>query len=85
MLAAAPATLYAMTAFAEGDGARANIGIERALVARPDYRMAQLLDHGIWYGLPPSKLIASLVEDARKQRARIVRRGKRAARTKPRR
>ncbi|MEO8329762.1 MAG: DUF4192 domain-containing protein, partial [Candidatus Nanopelagicales bacterium] len=60
-LAAPPATMYALCAYARGEGARANIGLERALTASPDYRMAVLLDTAIASGMPPQWLIPDLV------------------------
>jgi Domain of unknown function (DUF4192) len=50
----APASLLAFTAWQSGDGALANIAIERALDADPAYSMALLLAEAIESGLPPS-------------------------------
>ena len=50
----APAALLAFTAWQSGDGALANIAIERALDADPAYSMALLLAEAIESGLPPS-------------------------------
>ena len=50
----APASLLAFTAWQSGDGALANIAIERALDADPAYSMAHLLAEAIESGLPPS-------------------------------
>ncbi len=50
----APAALLAFTAWQSGDGALANIAIERALDADPGYSMALLLAEAIESGLPPS-------------------------------
>jgi Domain of unknown function (DUF4192) len=50
----APASLLAFTAWQSGDGALANIAIERALDADPVYSMALLLAEAIESGLPPS-------------------------------
>jgi hypothetical protein len=50
----APASLLAFTAWQSGDGALANIAIERALAADPDYSMAHLIGQALDAGLPPS-------------------------------
>ena len=50
----APASLLAFTAWQSGDGALANVAIERALVADPEYSMAHLLEQALDAGLPPS-------------------------------
>ena len=50
----APASLLAFTAWQSGDGALANIAIERALAADPGYSMALLLAEAVESGLPPS-------------------------------
>ncbi|WP_410814850.1 DUF4192 domain-containing protein [Micromonospora sp. 067-2] len=52
-LSAAPACLLAVTAYLGGDGALANIAVERALNADPDYRLAHLLGHALQAGVPP--------------------------------
>lgn len=50
----APAlTLLGLLAWWTGDGARAGALVERALAARPDYRLAVLLDDALTVGLPP--------------------------------
>lgn len=49
-----PAALLAFTAWQCGDGALANIAIERALAADPQYSMALLLRDVIDAGVPPS-------------------------------
>lgn len=51
---AAPASLLAFTAWQQGDGALANVALDRALAAQPDYSMAQLLRQVINAGAPPS-------------------------------
>ncbi|OLT19393.1 hypothetical protein BJF79_16825 [Actinomadura sp. CNU-125] len=53
--AAGPAALLAYAAYAGGDGGLANIAIDRALDADPDYSMAVLLRQVITSGIPPSK------------------------------
>jgi len=50
----APASLLAFTAWQSGEGALANIAIERALAADPGYSMARLLGQALDAGLPPS-------------------------------
>ena len=50
----APASLLAFTAWQSGDGALANVAIERALAADPEYSMAHLLEQALDAGLPPS-------------------------------
>jgi hypothetical protein len=50
----APASLLAFCAWQEGDGALANIAVERALAADPEYSMAQLIGEAVAAGLPPS-------------------------------
>ncbi|MEU1969673.1 DUF4192 domain-containing protein [Micromonospora sediminicola] len=51
--AAAPACLLAVTAYLAGDGALANIAVDRSLRADPDYRLAHLLGHALQAGVPP--------------------------------
>ena len=50
----APASLLAFTAWQSGEGALANMAIERALAADPGYSMAHLLGQALDAGLPPS-------------------------------
>jgi hypothetical protein len=50
----APASLLAFTAWQSGEGALANIAVERALAADPGYSMAHLLGQALDAGLPPS-------------------------------
>lgn len=50
---AAPLTLLALLAWWEGDGARANALLERALSADPDHRLGQLLAEVLAAGLAP--------------------------------
>jgi uncharacterized protein DUF4192 len=50
----APASLLAFTAWQSGEGAVANVAIERALAADPEYSMAHLLGQALDAGLPPS-------------------------------
>jgi hypothetical protein len=51
----APASLLAFTAWQAGDGTLANIAIERAMDADPQYSMALLLSDVIEAGVPPSE------------------------------
>jgi hypothetical protein len=51
---AAPASLLAFVAWQCGDGALANIAVERALAADPEYSMAHLISQALEAGLPPS-------------------------------
>jgi hypothetical protein len=50
----APASLLAFTAWQSGEGALANIAIDRALEADPRYSLAQLLRDIMDAGVPPS-------------------------------
>ena len=50
----APASLLAFTAWQSGDGAFANVAIERALAADAEYSMAHLIGQALDAGLPPS-------------------------------
>ncbi|HEY2266984.1 MAG TPA: DUF4192 domain-containing protein [Streptosporangiaceae bacterium] len=51
---AAPASLLAFVAWQSGDGALANVALDRALADDPQYSMAQLLRQVITAGTPPS-------------------------------
>lgn len=51
---AAPASLLAFTAWQAGDGALANLAIDRALTDQPDYSMALLIHDALAAGLPPT-------------------------------
>jgi hypothetical protein len=51
---AAPASLLAFVAWQAGDGALANVALDRALADEPTYSMAQLLRQVITAGTPPS-------------------------------
>jgi hypothetical protein len=57
-LDAAPATLLAVSAWLRGDGAMANVALERALASRPGYRLAELLGQALTACLPPAGLRA---------------------------
>ncbi|WP_369253244.1 DUF4192 domain-containing protein [Geodermatophilus amargosae] len=64
-----PATLLAVSAWLRGDGAMANVALDRALAADPDAELPQLLADGLAACLPPSALRAlissTLEQDAR--------------------
>jgi hypothetical protein len=51
---AAPASLLAFTAWQAGDGALANLALDRALADDPGYSMARLLRDALAAGAPPS-------------------------------
>jgi hypothetical protein len=54
--AAPPATLLAMTNYRLGDGARANVALDRALADDESYRLATLLSEAIVGAIPPDEL-----------------------------
>jgi Domain of unknown function (DUF4192) len=51
----APASLLAFTAWQCGDGTLANVALDRALAADPEYSMARLLRDILAAGVPPSQ------------------------------
>ncbi|RFU19841.1 DUF4192 domain-containing protein [Geodermatophilus marinus] len=55
---APPATLLAVSAWLRGDGAMANVALQRALASRPGYGLAELLSRGLAACLPPAELRA---------------------------
>jgi hypothetical protein len=59
----APATLLAVTAWLRGDGAMANVALERALSSAPGYRLARLLRTALDACLPPAE-VRRLIQDA---------------------
>jgi Domain of unknown function (DUF4192) len=59
----APASLLAFTAWQSGEGALANVAIERALAADPEYSMAHLLGQALDAGLPPSAARLSMTPE----------------------
>jgi uncharacterized protein DUF4192 len=59
-LAAAPATLLAVSAWLRGDGAMANVALSRALSAEPGYGLAELLSEALAACVPPGDLRALL-------------------------
>jgi hypothetical protein len=63
-LDAAPATLLAVSVWLRGDGAMANVALERALDSRPTYTFAQLLAQGLAACLPPAELRAMITATA---------------------
>jgi hypothetical protein len=62
-LDAAPATLLAVSAWLRGDGAMANVALERALAGEPGYALARLLAQALAQCVSPSELRA-LIEAA---------------------
>jgi hypothetical protein len=56
MLAAAPATLLAVSAWLRGDGAMASVALERALGSDEDYPLAQLLRSALAACMRPDEL-----------------------------
>ena len=61
--AAAPASLLAFTAWQGGDGALANLAIDRALADTPGYSMALLLRSALDAGAPPSAAVPPMTPD----------------------
>jgi hypothetical protein len=59
----APACLLAFAAWRTGDGALANIALDRALAADPRYSMARLLRELFISGLPPSAVPMNITLD----------------------
>ncbi|MGY1792920.1 DUF4192 domain-containing protein [Geodermatophilus sp. SYSU D00525] len=62
-----PATLLAVSAWLRGDGAMANVALDRALAADPDARLPRLLADGLARCLPPARLrelIGNTLEEA---------------------
>lgn len=53
-LARGPASLFAFCAWQAGDGAPANVALDRALANNPRYSMALLLREALDSGAPPS-------------------------------
>jgi hypothetical protein len=58
MLAAAPATLLAVSAWLRGDGAMASVALERALGSDEDYQLAHLLRSALAACMRPEELRA---------------------------
>lgn len=61
-LDAVPATLLAVSAWLRGDGAMANVALERALDSDPDSTLARLLGQALAACLPPAELRALLAD-----------------------
>jgi len=77
---AAPATLLAVSAWLDGQGAFGNIALDRALSDDDTYRLALLMDAVIQSGVSPSQFRASRFAPAEvvsRQRGRSRRRGRR--------
>ncbi|CAN5317203.1 DUF4192 domain-containing protein [soil metagenome] len=53
-LDAAPATLLALSSWARGDGAMANVALDRVLGSDPGYSLAQLVRTALDHALPPA-------------------------------
>jgi hypothetical protein len=62
-LDAAPATLLAVTAWVRGDGAMANVALERALTSEPGYTFARLLRSALDMCLRPAE-VRRLIREA---------------------
>jgi hypothetical protein len=60
---AAPATLLAWTAWQQGNGALANIALDRALAAQPGYSMATLIDQAVSAGIDPAHAIPPMTPE----------------------
>lgn len=67
-------TLIALVAWVRGDGALANVALDRALAGDPAYSMARLFRVGLDGQLPPSAVKQWLRETRRKQQPRRRRR-----------
>src|SRR4051794_30160094 len=61
LLAAAPATLLAVSSWLRGDGAMASVALERALDSDEDYRLAQLLRSALAACMRPDELRAMVI------------------------
>lgn len=59
-LVAPAATALAIAQWSSGDGARANVALDRAQADDPDYSLAHLVGAALRSGLPPSSWAASL-------------------------
>ncbi len=69
-LDAAPATLLAVSAWLRGDGAMANVALDRALTSDPGYGLARLLSQALAACVTPSDLRALLLDAGAPQSAR---------------
>ena len=63
-LDAAPATLLAVSAWLRGDGAMANVALDRALDSEPSYRLARLLADALAACVTPADLRAMIAGQA---------------------
>jgi len=63
-LDAAPATLLALSSWARGDGAMANVALERALDSDRHYSLAQLVRTALDHALPPGTVREMLTHPA---------------------
>ena len=61
-MVAPAATALAITQWSNGDGARANVALDRAQADDPDYSLAHLVGTALRSGLPPSSWAASLAD-----------------------
>jgi hypothetical protein len=61
-MVAPPATALAIAHWSSGDGARANVALDRAHADDPDYSLAHLVGTALRSGLPPSTWAASLAD-----------------------
>ena len=64
-LAAAPATLLAVSTWLRGDGAMADVALTRALAADPGYTLARLLARALSSCMPPAELRGLIREAVR--------------------
>ena len=64
----APATLLAVCAWLRGDGAMANVALDRALAADPGAVLPRLLADGLAACLPPAELRALISDSLRSTR-----------------
>ncbi len=75
---AAPATILGLLEWADGDGLRAGIALDRALEADPAYRFADLLAHGLQAGirLPDDfvRAVTAMAQPSRRPRGQRRRR-----------
>ena len=58
-----PASLLAFTAWQDGNGALANLALDRALADQPDYSMALLLRDILDAGTPPSAAVPPMTPE----------------------
>jgi hypothetical protein len=60
---AAPASLLAFVAWQAGDGALANIALDRALADAPGYSMALLIREALDAAMPPSQAVLPMTPE----------------------